>query len=63
MGIEQTAIFRGTPLPSWIAARALLATHGFSLEMRMIDGQLAFPDEEPPETWSELRFGTPRAAW
>lgn len=59
MGIEQTAIFRGTALPSWTAARDLLAAHGFLLEMRMIDGQLAFPDEEPPETWNELRFGTP----
>jgi hypothetical protein len=27
--------------------------------MRMIDGQLAFPDEAPPEGWRELRVGTP----
>jgi hypothetical protein len=59
MGIEQAAIFPGKALPWWTAARDLLATHGFPLEMRMIDGQLAFPDEEPPEMWSELRFGTP----
>jgi hypothetical protein len=26
--------------------------------MRMIDGQLAFPDEEPVESWRELRVGT-----
>jgi hypothetical protein len=25
----------------------------------MIDGQLAFPDETPPQMWSELRVGTP----
>jgi hypothetical protein len=25
----------------------------------MIDGQLAFPDEEPPESWQELRVGGP----
>jgi hypothetical protein len=25
----------------------------------MIDGELAFPDEEPPEDWRELRIGTP----
>jgi hypothetical protein len=25
------------------------------LQMRMIDGQLAFPDETPPENWRELR--------
>jgi hypothetical protein len=24
--------------------------------MRMIDGQLAFPDEEPPLDWQELRI-------
>ncbi len=23
--------------------------------MRMVDGQLAFPDEEPPTDWRELR--------
>jgi hypothetical protein len=26
----------------------------------MIDGELAFPDEQPPETWRELRFRTPQ---
>ncbi|HEV3117008.1 MAG TPA: hypothetical protein VGY58_08155 [Gemmataceae bacterium] len=25
----------------------------------MIDGELAFPDEEPPETWHELRLAAP----
>jgi len=24
----------------------------------MIDGELAFPDEEPPANWHELRLGT-----
>jgi hypothetical protein len=28
--------------------------------MRMIDGELSFPDETPPEDWSELRVGTPQ---
>jgi hypothetical protein len=27
--------------------------------MRMIDGQLAFPDETPPDDWKELRVSTP----
>ncbi len=26
----------------------------------MIDGQLAFPDEEPAADWRELRVGTPQ---
>jgi hypothetical protein len=59
MGMEQTVIFPGKPVPSWTAARDLLAKRGLLLQMRMIDGQLAFPDEEPPETWSELRFNLP----
>src|SRR5438874_984149 len=59
MGMEQTVIFAGIPLPPWTAARALLAKHGFLMEMRMIDGQLAFPAEEPPPGWSELRFNLP----
>ena len=31
----------------------------FYVEMRMIDDQLAFPDELPEENWRELRLGTP----
>jgi hypothetical protein len=26
----------------------------------MIDGELAFPDETPQETWREIRIGTPQ---
>jgi hypothetical protein len=39
--------------------RARLAACGIAAQMRMIDGQLAFPDEEPPPDWRELRVGTP----
>ncbi len=59
MGMDQTVTFAGKPIPSWPAVRDLLAGQGVSVQMRMIDGQLAFPDEEPPEVWSELRVGTP----
>src|SRR5205085_523433 len=45
--------------PAWTAARDLLTARGFPIDIRMIDGQLAFPDEQPPEGWRELRFGTP----
>ena len=58
MGMDQTVSFTG-PSPSWGAARDLLARHGYPVQLRMIDGQLAFPDEEPPEGWRELRVGTP----
>jgi hypothetical protein len=58
MGMEQTVVFEPGTVPAWAAVRDLLAAHGFPVQMRMIDGQLAFPDEMPPETWQELRVGT-----
>jgi hypothetical protein len=59
MGMEQTVRYRTTP-PVWLAARDLLAARDFALQMRMIDGQLAFPADQPPEAWRELRLGTPQ---
>src|SRR5256885_551642 len=59
MGMEQSVLFAGKPLPSWTAARDLLAARDFPIQLRMIDNQLALPDEEPPESWAELRFSTP----
>jgi DNA-binding transcriptional regulator YdaS (Cro superfamily) len=46
-------------VPSWPTIRDRLAARGCPAQMRMIDGQLAFPDEEPPLDWHELRIGTP----
>ncbi len=57
MGMEQTVTFRTVP-PAWPVARALLAARGLDFQVRMIDGQLAFPNEEPPELWTELRLST-----
>jgi hypothetical protein len=54
MGVEQRVTFAGSP-PPWQAVRDVLARSGFPVQMRMIDGQLAFPDEEPPPSWQELR--------
>ena len=59
MGMEHAVTFPAGSPPSWPAARYLLASHGFPVQVRMIDGELAFPDEEPPEGWRELRLGTP----
>lgn len=59
MGMDQAVTFAGKPVPPWPEVRDLLQQRGFSLQMRMIDGQLAFPDEEPGESWNELRLGTP----
>jgi hypothetical protein len=44
--------------PQWKELRDFLAERGFPAKLRMIDGQLAFPDEEPPTEWKELRIGT-----
>jgi hypothetical protein len=55
MGLSRT-VTCPTPLPPWPAVQARFATAGLSVQMRMIDGQLAFPDELPPDDWSELRL-------
>ncbi len=60
MGMDRRVTFAGGAVPAWSAVRQLLARHGFAAQTRMIDGQLAFPDEEPPEGWRELRVGTPQ---
>ena len=53
MGMEHAVTFPAGSPPSWPAARYLLASHGFPVQVRMINGELAFPDEEPPENWRE----------
>jgi hypothetical protein len=60
MGMEQTITFPAGGSPSWPAVRDLLASRGFPVQIRMIDGELAFPDEEPQENWHELRLGIPQ---
>jgi hypothetical protein len=45
-------------IPDWPKVSASLAEYGLPVQMRMIDGQLAFPDEEPPVDWKELRVGS-----
>jgi hypothetical protein len=32
-----------------------LSQAGLAVQMRMIDGELAMPDEEPPADWREIR--------
>jgi hypothetical protein len=59
MGMDQKVIFPQEKTPTWPALAELLAGKNFPLQMRMIDGELAFPDETPPENWRELRVGGP----
>ncbi|HLJ96972.1 MAG TPA: hypothetical protein VKU02_27660 [Gemmataceae bacterium] len=58
MGMEQAVTFTAGSRPTWPAARKLLVSSGFVVQVRMIDGELTVPDEEPPENWRELRLGT-----
>ena len=58
MGVEQRVTFAGD-VPAWPAVRALLGGANYPVQTRMIEGQLAFPDEEPPVDWREMRLGTP----
>src|ERR1051325_11229193 len=58
MGMETRVPLRNPP-PTWAAAQQILAARGHTFQICMIDGQLSFPDELPPESWSELRFRTP----
>jgi hypothetical protein len=58
MGMDQKVTFTA-PGPPWPRVRDLLGDQGFPPQLRMIDGQLALPDEEPTEAWQELRVTTP----
>jgi len=55
VGMEQRVTFDGRAIPSWETVRNLLTSLGYSLQIRMIDGQLAFPDEQPSADWREFR--------
>jgi hypothetical protein len=60
MGMDQRVTFGPGAAPSWDAVRELLARSGYPVQVRMIDGQLSYPDEQPPPDWRELRLGTPQ---
>lgn len=59
MGMDQKVIFPSDNAPTWPALQAFFAAKNYPLQLRMIDGELAFPDETPPDAWRELRVGTP----
>jgi hypothetical protein len=56
MGMDQTVVFPGAT-PAWPAVAELLGRKGWPVQMRMIDQELAFPDEAPPQAWKEIRVG------
>src|SRR5262245_34587577 len=59
MGIERKVRCVPGGVPSWLVLAQFLAERGLPVQLRMIDGELAFPDEEPKPDWRELRVGTP----
>ena len=58
MGMDQKVLFAPEKLPAWQAISQFFTDRKYSLQMRMIDGELAFPDESPSDGWRELRVGT-----
>jgi hypothetical protein len=58
MGMENIVQLERKQLPSWAQIRDVLASRAFPVQLRMIEGELVFPDEVPPEHWRELRVGT-----
>ena len=57
MGMDLRVSFGGKESPTWPAVAAAMAARGWAVTMRMIDNELAFPDETPPESWREIRVG------
>jgi len=55
MGMDQKVVFARERTPSWTALVELLASANLAMQLRMIDGELSFPEEQPGENWRELR--------
>src|ERR1700738_582389 len=59
MGMERKVAIPQDTVLAWARVAEFMAARQFPLKMMMIDGALSFPDEQPPDTWRELRIGTP----
>jgi hypothetical protein len=59
MGLEQTVTFPRGTVPLWCQVSDLLGRRDYPVQVRMIDGNLALPEEAVPEAWRELRVGAP----
>ena len=55
MGLDIT-LKCAMPMPEW---RSIAGRLSFAAPLRMIDGLPAFPEEEPPVNWRELRVALP----
>src|SRR5262249_49943923 len=57
MGMSQV-VKCSNGVPEWPRVAAWLAERGIPVQLRMIDGQLALPEDSPGPDWRELRVGT-----
>ncbi|MFO0849158.1 MAG: hypothetical protein U0871_11485 [Gemmataceae bacterium] len=57
MGVERVVRFAPGATPDWPSVAARLTALGDPPAVRMIDGLPAFPDEQPPADWQEIRLG------
>ncbi|MBI3822866.1 MAG: hypothetical protein HY289_09340 [Planctomycetes bacterium] len=57
--MDQKITFAPDRLPPWSQFTDHCAKQKVAVQLRMIDGELALPDETPPHDWRELRIGTP----
>jgi len=53
--MTKTVTFTGEA-PAWPAVRDRLTAAGFTPQMRLIDNMPAFPDEDPPADWKDIRL-------
>jgi len=56
--MDQKIVFAADRMPPWPLIAQELADRGCAIQMRMIDGELALPDDTPSAGWRELRVGT-----
>lgn len=56
MGLDRKVVFAPEKAPTWTAFVNHLAAKKLPIQLRMMDGQLAFPEEQPLDSWKELRI-------
>lgn len=59
MGLDRLVTLPAGTVLAWPPLAQFLGERQLPVRLMMIDGQLSFPDEVPPDSWRELRLGTP----
>jgi len=58
MGMDRKVALPADAVPSWVHLSSFFSARQYPVKLMMIDGELSFPDEQPPDSWRELRLGT-----